>query len=267
MKFESLTVTPIGIIRTPYRDRADAPRQPRAEVVTAEGTIHLNNGCNYEQALEDLEGFDCIWIVSWFHKNNAWKPKVLPPRGSEIKRGVFATRSPYRPNPIGLSLARLIEIKGRTLRVAETDLIDGTPILDIKPYLPFAEALPDARAGWLEERRNSDDKRYAVTWTDLANEQHAWLHENCGIDLRTHAERTLSRDAQPHPYKRITANESGVLQLAVKSWRVEFSVHGTDVEIQRLASGYPASVLSLKNPEKPLHDEAAHVIFHARWPV
>src|SRR5882724_8849522 len=103
-----LTLDPIGVIHTPFKDRAQAPRQPRADSKTAEGTIVLRSGQNFEQALDDLAGFEYIWIVSWFHKNSNWKPKVRPPRGSKIKRGVFATRSPHRPNPIGLSLARLI---------------------------------------------------------------------------------------------------------------------------------------------------------------
>ena len=234
MKFETLTLSPIGIIRTPFRDRADAPRQPRAELKSGEGKILLNAGQNFEQALEDLDGFDFIWIVSWFHKNENWKPKVLPPRGSKIKRGVFATRSPYRPNPIGLSVARLSGITGRTIRVAETDLIDGTPILDIKPYLPYAESFPGARAGWLDSWTEADDTRFVVTWTELALKQSDWLLSNCGIDLRSHAERSLSRDAAPHPYRRITTNKTGMLQLAVKSWRIEFKVDGTSVEIQRL---------------------------------
>src|ERR1700709_1827461 len=101
MKFETLTLSPIGIIRTPFRDRADAPRQPRAELKSGEGKILLNAGQNFEQALEDLDGFDFIWIVSWFHKNENWKPKVLPPRGSKIKRGVLATGSQHRPQPTG----------------------------------------------------------------------------------------------------------------------------------------------------------------------
>lgn len=265
MTSKSLTLIPIGLIHTPFKDRADAPRQPRAELKSGEGRIVLNPGHNFEQALDDLEGFDFIWIVSWFHKNDNWKPKVLPPRGSKIKRGLFATRSPYRPNPIGLSVARLVSVKGRTLRVAETDLLDGTPILDIKPYLPYAEAFPDARAGWLEAWTEEDYTRYAVTWTALALKQSAWLLEHCGIDLRAHAERSLSRDAAPHPYRRISANKSGVLQLAVKSWRIEFSVNGTSVEIQRLASGYSAAALKAKTMISPLHDEAAHLAFHAKW--
>lgn len=261
---DSLALHPIGVIHTPFQDRAQAPRQPRAERETAEGKIVLNPGHNFEQALEDLAGFDYIWIVSWFHLNTNWKPKVLPPRGTKTKRGVFATRSPHRPNPIGLSLARLIGVKGLVVHVAETDLLDGTPILDIKPYLPDAEAFPDARAGWLEQRHEAGVP-HEIAWSALASEQAMWLRQEFGIDVRTPAERVLARDAAPHPYRRISRAKSGGLQLALKSWRIEFSVNGERVTIQRVASGYSDAALIVKT-DAPLHDEAAHRAFRARWP-
>lgn len=255
-----LRLQPIGIIRTPFLDRKDAPRQPRAEATTGEGLIELKAGCNFEQALEDLDGFEFIWILSWFHKNKNWKPKVLPPRGSKTKRGVFATRSPYRPNPLGLSLARLMEIKGRVVRVAEIDLLDGTPILDLKPYLPFEEAHREARAGWLSG--HSGGPKYSVTWSALAREQAGWLDQNFGTGLLETAERILSRDAEPHPYRRISKTKAGGLQLAVKSWRVEFRVEENEVEILRIDSGYSREALG--NSSKPIHAEQAHRAFMER---
>lgn len=253
-----LQVRPIGLIHTPFKKRADAPRQPRADGRSAEGKIVLNPGHNFEQALDDLDGFEYIWVISWFHQNQNWKPKVLPPRGSKKKRGVFATRSPYRPNPIGLSLACLISIKGRTIRIAETDLLDGTPILDLKPYLPDEEAFPDARAGWLSNARSSD-RNFSVRWSDHARKQAQWLAENFQIEIAANAERVLSRDASPHPYRRISKTDSGALQLAIKSWRVEFAVSNHTVEILRIHSGYTLPALELST--KPLHDEKAHRAF------
>jgi tRNA-Thr(GGU) m(6)t(6)A37 methyltransferase TsaA len=262
---ETLTLHPIGVIRTPFRDRADAPRQPRARRDPSEGIVVLRPGLNFEQALEDLDGFEFIWIVSWFHKNANWKTKVLPPRGSTVKRGVFATRSPYRPNPIGLSLARLISVKGRSVRVAETDLIDGTPILDLKPYLPYAEAFPEAGAGWLESLRHDCESHYAVEWSDVARAQSAWLIEHFEINLCAHGERVLSRNIEPHPYRRISKNASGCMEVAIKSWRLEFAPTKKGVEIQRVASGYSAAALNARSADEPLHDEAAHIAFHAQW--
>lgn len=276
MKFENLTVAecvsdlnqlivrPIGVIHTPFTDRYKAPRQPGADSA-AEGKIVLFPGRNFEQALEDLSGFEKIWIVSWFHRNKNWKPKVLPPRGGRKRRGVFATRSPHRPNPIGLSLATLLEIKGRTLRVAETDLLDGTPILDLKPYLPYAEAFPQAKAGWLEEviaaEKKSAAAENAVSWSALARKQIDWLREEHGVELEAQATRVLSRETSPHPYRRISADAAGRLQLAIKSWRILFSVEGKRVRVERVASGYAKSALPAAK-----HDTAAHTGFHRKWP-
>lgn len=260
-----LHVAPIGIIRTPFLDKNAAPRQPCAEDLTRAGEIFLNVGCNFEQALDDLSGFEFIWIVSWFHKNENWKAKVLPPRGSKIKRGVFATRSPHRPNPIGLSLARLVEIKGLVVRVAETDLLDGTPILDLKPYLPFEEAHPDARSGWLEHVANKSSQTFDVSWSQWALEQVEWLKSAFGVELKAPVERVLSREIDPHPYRRISKSKTGARQLAVKSWRVDFEAVDCAVTVLRVRSGYSGAALSA--PVKPLHDESAHRAFHIKWPA
>ena len=115
MELQPLLLHPIGIIRTPFTDRVDAPRQPDHNGGGSSGKIILEPGHNFEQALEDLDGFEKIWLLYQFDRNTNWKPQVLPPRGDRIKRGVFATRSPHRPNPIGLSLVTLLEIDGRNI--------------------------------------------------------------------------------------------------------------------------------------------------------
>jgi len=91
-----------------------------------------------------------IWVVSWLHRGGTWAPLVRPPRGTRERRSLFATRSPDRPNPIGLSCVRLVRVEGCNLHVQGVDLIDGTPILDIKPYVPYADAFPDSKAGWID---------------------------------------------------------------------------------------------------------------------
>ena len=265
MNLNTLHLAPIGVIRTPFLDKSAAPRQPCAEALARAGEIVLHPGCNFEQALDDVSGIEFIWIVSWFHKNKNWKPKVLPPRGSKIKRGVFATRSPHRPNPIGLSLARLVEIKGLIVRVAETDLLDGTPILDLKPYLPFEEAHPAARCGWLEHVANKSSQTFEVSWSPLALEQAEWLKSNFGVELQAQVERVLSREIEPHPYRRISKSKTGARQLAVKSWRVDFEAHDRTVAVLHLRSGYSSEALTA--PAKALHDEAAHRAFHVKWPA
>src|SRR5690242_13329718 len=117
---DELKLTPIGVVHSPFGDRASAPRQPAA-ARDVEARIELFPGQNFEDGLIDLARFDHVWVLFWFHLNDSWKPKVLPPRSTE-RRGVFATRSPYRPNPIGMSVMRLDRIEGLTLHVRDVDL-------------------------------------------------------------------------------------------------------------------------------------------------
>lgn len=262
----SITIEPIGIIRTPYKERQQAPRQPGVGPQDIVGTIELFPDRNFDQALEDLAGFERIWIVSWFHLNPDWKPKVLPPRSGRTKRGVFATRSPHRPNPIGLSLCTLLGVSGRTIRVANPDLLDGTPILDIKPYIPYAEAFPDSAAGWIDELPQETERTYTVVVAPLVRTQADWLTAEFGIHLLDRAVEVLSFDPLPHSYRRIMVREEGGYVMAVKSWRIHFSVEGTTVTITELLSGYPPEALArAASSGEPLHDHDAHRQFHERW--
>jgi len=140
----------IGVVRSGYRERFATPRQPTLDQAET-AQIHLNAGMNFEQALTDLDGFSHIWVIYWMHLNNGWNPTVIPPRGPKQRRGLFATRGPHRPNSIGLSAVRLTGIKGRILTIEGHDMLDGTPVLDIKPYIPYADNIEDASSGWLAE--------------------------------------------------------------------------------------------------------------------
>ena len=269
-----VSFTPIGVIHTLYSDRYRAPRQPELNVNSCESTLVLFSGHNFEQALADLDGFDLIWLVSWLHRNRNWKPKVLPPRGPRVKRGVFATRSPHRPNGIGLSVARLLAIKGRTLELGGTDLLDGTPILDIKPYLPYADAFTNVHAGWLEgigaaeQHPDSAEPNYTVEWSELARAQAEWLNDIHQIDLIPEAEKVLRLDPAPHPYRRISRWTKTRSLLAIRSWRIKFGVDEATkkVSVERIVSGYSLLAMGAARTKEQLHDQNAHEDFHNRWP-
>ncbi len=149
-----IRMQPIGLVSSSYRERFAAPRQPSLDNPQP-ARIELNGGMNFEQALADLDGFSHIWVLYWMHLNQGWNPTVMPPRGPKIRRGLFATRAPHRPNSIGLSVVRLISIQGRTLHIRGHDMLDGTPVLDIKPYLPYADAIPEASPGWTAQIEDS----------------------------------------------------------------------------------------------------------------
>ena len=155
---------PIGTINSPYTRRIDAPHQSTVVEGTESGepalaTLTLADWVD-GQALKDLAGFERIWLIFSFHLSKGWKSAVKPPRGGP-KRGVLATRSPHRPNSIGLSAVELIGIEGRSLHLRGVDLLDGTPVLDIKPYVPYADAFPDARSGWIDELDDQQGKQSA----------------------------------------------------------------------------------------------------------
>jgi len=148
------TYRPIGILHSPYARRIDAPHQSTVVEGTESGelaiaTLELLDWLD-ESVLQDLSGFERLWLIFALHRSDGWKNTVKPPRGGP-KRGVLATRSPHRPNPIGLSAVELVRIEGRTLHLRGVDLLDGTPVLDIKPYVPYADAFPEAKAGWIDD--------------------------------------------------------------------------------------------------------------------
>jgi hypothetical protein len=169
---------------------------------------------------------------------------VLPPR-SDKKRGVFATRSPHRPNPIGMSAVRLDRVEGLVVHVRDLDLLDGTPVIDIKPYLPYADAFPDARMGWLDA---PDPRRsWNVRFTEDAEAQLAWLAtQGLPVDLRARITEALALGPQPHPYRRIKKTDDGALLLAVKEWRARFSVDtaATTITVDSIRTGYRARELA-----------------------
>lgn len=249
-----VTFQPIGIVHSPFQDRLQAPRQPAASR-GAVGSIELFAGSGIEHALEDLESFRHIWVLFWFHLNPGFRPKVLPPRSTE-RRGLFSTRSPYRPNPIGMSAVELTSIEGRTLHVRNLDILDETPVLDIKPYVPYADCIPDASSGWLDESLVVKDPLpdFEVEFSARAQEQCAFLAEH-GVALASPVSEILRLGPTPHAYRRIKANSEGDgFVLSHKEWRVLFAVEGRRVFVQHLKSGYrPSELYDETRVELALH--------------
>jgi tRNA-Thr(GGU) m(6)t(6)A37 methyltransferase TsaA len=249
-------VRPIGVIRTPFDEKAKAPRQPPAARGTP-GRIELVSGMGLEHAVEDLAAWDHIWVVFLFHLNRGWKPKVLPPRSS-VKRGVLATRSPHRPNPIGISVVRLVRVEGLIIDVLDVDMIDGTPVLDVKPYVPYADSVPDAGSGWLEDPALPSDPRegYEVVFSELARAELDWLASEHGVQIERPLAQALSLGPEPHPYRRIRKVEGDQRIIALKSWRARFAVDegARRLSVLRIESGYRKGELATAgDPEIAIH--------------
>lgn len=161
-KMERICYTPIGIVHSPFRETKGTPIQP-AGAKGVEGTVEVFP--EFAEGLTDLEGFSHIYLIYHFHLSKG-SPLIVRPYMEDREHGVFATRSPSRPNPIGMSVVRLDGIEGRILRVIELDIIDGTPLIDIKPCVPQFDYRKVERIGWLEKNvhrlpETRDDGRFA----------------------------------------------------------------------------------------------------------
>ncbi len=160
-KHGEIVYKPIGVIRTPFKDAEGVPIQPTA-ARGVKGIVEVYP--EYAEGLKDLEGFSHIILIYHFHLIKTCRLLVVPYLDSEV-RGVFATRAPARPNPIGISIVRLLRIEGNVLHVEDVDIVDGTPLLDIKPYVPQFDSRLQVRIGWLEGRVSRlkearDDRRF-----------------------------------------------------------------------------------------------------------
>lgn len=245
------TLDPIGLFHCDRRYAYDAARQGALATDTT-GIVELAAGRNFEQALQDLGGFERIWLIYRFHHNENWKPLVRPPRGTR-KVGAFASRAPYRPNPIGLSCVRLTKIDGLRLFVAEHDLLDGTPILDLKPYLPYADSFPEARAGWVDELA---EPAFAVAFAPPAEARLAWLEERNLTALRPFLTAQLGTRPSDGSRKRLRQLGPDRWEIAYRTWRAEFVLAEASVQVEILRSGYEAADLADaadRYGDKPLH--------------
>jgi tRNA (adenine37-N6)-methyltransferase len=264
-----LSVDPIGFLRSPLATKVQAARQPRAAAGT-QARIELLPGRNFEHALEDLAWWELIWVIFWFHQNPGWRPKVLPPRSTTGRKGVFATRSPHRPNPLGMSVVRLERVDGLILHIRDTDMLDGTPVLDLKPYVAYTDAHPRAGNGWLDDAERvgtdappSDPVRaYGVEFEAPAAEQAAWIEAHTGLAIGERIRSTLTLGPTPHPYRRIRRIDAW-MQLAVKEWRVRFTVVERDVRVLDITSGFRASQLAAGGADE---SQRLHREFLTRWP-
>lgn len=157
-----LIIKPIGVVRSPWTSLEGMPIQP-AGARGVEGQAVLDE--EYAAGLADLDGFTHAYLIYQFHRSQGYSLSVTPFL-DDTPRGLFSTRAPRRPNPIGLSIVRVLGVEGNVLRLGDVDVLDNTPLLDIKPYMPAFDAFPEARAGWAEKsqaeaRAARSDDRFA----------------------------------------------------------------------------------------------------------
>ena len=202
---------PIAYIRSPFAEKFGVPRQGNlAPHVISE--IVFEPAYRNEDCVRGLEKFSHLWLIWQFHCNGSeWHPTVRPPRlGGNTRLGVFATRSPFRPNGLGLSVVKLVSVEpGPVIRVSGADMVDGTPIFDIKPYVPYSDAIPDAAGGFTE-----------TPWEPLAVQLPEKLPMQATAEWCEALRETLAQDPRP-AYQQ---DPQRIYHLVLKPFEVHFRV-------------------------------------------
>ena len=239
----------IGFVRSPFKIKFGIPRQPGL-VSAAKGILKIGSDPDLKTALRSLEEFSHLWIVFVFHEHGGkkWKPSIRPPRlGGSRRVGVLASRSPHRPNPIGLSAVVLDRIDfeavgGPEIHVSGIDLLDGTPVLDLKPYIPYADSIPSANAGWAE----APIERVAVVFNPLAEASLLKLTEQAEAPpssvLRDLIVEILELDPRPAFQRRqlpvsAQANEGLGFGIAVLGFEVKYQIKDQGFLVVSVSTG------------------------------
>lgn len=207
-----MTLKVIAYARNGHTDKFGIPRQSRenSPILTR---IVFEPDYAIPEALRGIEGYSHLWLLWGFSEVDSWSPTVRPPRlGGNKRMGVFATRSPFRPNPIGLSSVKLIRVENGELIVSGADVLDGTPIYDIKPYLSFSDSHPEAKNGFAEETK---DYELEIVWSNLP------ISDQEKADL----EYILRQDPRPG----YQDNPERVYKMDYAGMRVSFRVEGLKV--------------------------------------
>ncbi|MES2603868.1 MAG: tRNA (N6-threonylcarbamoyladenosine(37)-N6)-methyltransferase TrmO [Pseudomonadota bacterium] len=243
---QSVVLQPIAHIRSPYRQKFAIPRQPNL-VREAVGDIHFTPAFADANSLRGIEGFSHVWLVFLFHEtaDREWTPTVTPPRlGGTERVGVFASRSPYRPNSLGLSVVETVAVLQQgpqlILRVRGIDLLDGTPIFDIKPYVPYVDAIPNAIGGYAPSAPhvasgNADEiatSSITVSFSNNALNQIEKISFSL-CDLKSFIQGVLSQDPRPAQHVR-------------KADEREYGMHLYDFNVRWRVVGSAAEVLSVE---------------------
>lgn len=228
------TFEPIGFIRSPYKEKFGIPRQPGL-VKEARGELQFVEPYNRPEAVVGLEGYSHVWLQFVFHQavRDAWQPMVRPPRlGGNKRVGVFASRAPFRPNPLGLSVVKLEAVRAQEgevlLELAGLDLLDGTPVLDVKPYVSYVDSIPDARSGFASA---PPTVRFQVRFSALAEGQLLSRHDP--DQLRRFITRVLEID--PRPAYAGNTQPDRIYGIRLYDFDLRWRVDGDQIEVLELA--------------------------------
>lgn len=228
-----IQIEPVATLHSPFDEKFGIPRQSGL-VEAAMGEVRFIPPYDNPAMLDALSGFSHLWLIFQFSGNAeaGWRPRVRPPRlGGNRQVGVWASRSPFRPNALGLSVVRLLEVVTSPkplLRVSGVDLLDGTPIVDIKPYLPYSDAIPDASAGYAA---GAPQPRLDV---DFLPEARRWLESHGTPGLTGLVVDVLALD--PRPAYRAAAEPDRIYGMRLAGHEIRWRVTGAGVEVCSVAA-------------------------------
>ena len=252
---KTFSFQPIGHIENNLRYHYEAPRQ----AVFASGTALLKwANAAYRAGAEDLIGFDRIWLVWVFdqNKHDSWNTQVRVPVPAEKDHySVFATRSPYRPNPIGISSVELLEIREDGLLIGACDLLNGTAVLDVKPYIPEVDAFPEARAGW---RDRVDKGCWQVEFSPESAGQCSFIKEHGALDIANFCTVQLQHRPLDKSRKRLEfSSTENCWIIHCRTWKIFFTASEADrkIVVHKVASNYKAEELAPEAADKYLDKE------------
>ena len=238
----TLELKSIGVIRSCFTEKFGVPRQS-GMIREARGVLKLNPEPEFKEALKHLERFSHIWVLFHFHQHGdkPWRPMIRPPRLDAPRTvGVFASRSPHRPNPVGISAVKLDSIDwnapgGVELHLSGIDLLNDTPVFDIKPYLPYADSIPEANSGWAE----STIPEYEVTYS-IESLEDLRILEADRPDVKALITEMLKFDPRPTSQRRATPIEdSGNNGLKFGFHLFDFDVQWRILDGRILVAGLP----------------------------
>ncbi|RUO68839.1 tRNA (N6-threonylcarbamoyladenosine(37)-N6)-methyltransferase TrmO [Idiomarina ramblicola] len=229
-------LTPIAIIRTPFPEKFSVPRQPGL-VPAALAEVELVGDYQHAKAIQGIEQFSHLWLTFEFHQHSSWQERVRPPRlGGNEQLGVFATRSPFRPNQLGLSVVELVAVQTEpkvVLTVRGADLVDNTPIVDIKPYIPYVDAINDARAGFAQQR---PEQNLNVQFSG-ASEDALRADTSHSLDLKTLITEVLRQDPRPAYHK--AQSEPRSYGTALLNYNIRWYVQQNTVFVEEISLKQP----------------------------
>lgn len=225
----------IGTLESCFREKFGTPRQPRL-VPGSTAQLRLAKDLIPEHSLDGLAEFSHVWLLSYLHlnTNKTYRPKIHPPRLQGKTVGLFASRSPHRPSALGLTLARLSKIEGDTIFLSDIDLVDGTPILDIKPYIPEYDEAPGAKAGWV---RRVKARPFSVRFSRAALKDLSGRKDGAAALKRLITD--VLRSDLRNPRDRSQMRKGKKLEVFLIDRAVSFAIDGRVARVARILKARP----------------------------